>query len=178
MNINYAGFGSTIKEIIRSSVEDNLQNEGRFGSGIFGGGTSRWKPSLRAQKQSGKTLQDTGQLAASIQVSVQSTGGLSINEDGVLQNNGSIEIKVGSNKTTKTGFNLAQIHNFGAKPKVTERSRKFFFAKWKETKQSFWLSMARTKKTEFNIPARPFLVLQDEDIVKISEKFTEYLGKM
>ena len=123
-------------------------------------------------------MQDTGQLAASMVVNVNSTGGLSINENGVLQNNGNIEIKVGSNKTTKSGHNLAEIHHFGARPRITEKSRKFFMAKYFASgkKDSFWLRMAKTKKTNINIPARPFLVLQDEDIKAISEKFVTFIS--
>ena len=177
MMINYASFGNSIREIVRTSVENNFKDNGRFGSGMFGGGSEKWKQSNRAKAQGGQTLQDTGQLAASIQVKVEATGGLSINENGVLQNNGEINIKIGSNKTTKDGHNLAAIHQFGAKPKVTALSRAFFFQKFKETGNPLWFGMAKTKKKEFVIPARPFLVLQDADVKKISDKFVEFLAQ-
>lgn len=176
MNINYSGFANTIREIVRTSIEDNFKENGRFGKGLFGGGSEKWKPSRRAEEQGGKSLQDSGQLAASIQVKVEATGGLSIDENGVLQNNGEINIKIGSNKTTKDGHNLAAIHQLGAKPKITSKSRKFFLAMFCESGDTFWLGLARTKKKEFVIPARPFLVLQDADVKKISERFVQFLS--
>lgn len=45
-----------IAGIMHDAVEENFEQEGR----------PKWKPSKRAQKQGGKTLQDKGQLAASI----------------------------------------------------------------------------------------------------------------
>lgn len=45
-----------IADIMHDAVEQNFEQEGR----------PRWIPSKRATKQGGKTLQDTGQLAASI----------------------------------------------------------------------------------------------------------------
>ncbi len=45
-----------IAGIMKDAVEENFEQEGR----------PKWKPSKRALKQGGKTLQDTGQMAASI----------------------------------------------------------------------------------------------------------------
>lgn len=45
-----------IAGIMKDAVEENFEQEGR----------PRWKPSKRAMKQGGKTLQDTGQMAASV----------------------------------------------------------------------------------------------------------------
>lgn len=45
-----------IAGIMKDAVEENFEQEGR----------PKWKPSKRAMKQGGKTLQDTGQMAASV----------------------------------------------------------------------------------------------------------------
>ena len=45
-----------IAGVMHDAVEENFEQEGR----------PRWKPSKRAQRQGGKTLQDTGQMAASV----------------------------------------------------------------------------------------------------------------
>jgi phage virion morphogenesis protein len=45
-----------IAGIMQDAVDENFKQEGR----------PKWKPSKRAQKQGGKTLQDTGSLATSI----------------------------------------------------------------------------------------------------------------
>lgn len=68
--------------IMHNAVEENFEQEGR----------PRWKPSKRAQKQGGKTLQDTGSLVASISMQYD-------NDKAV----------VGTNKV------YAAIHQFGGK---------------------------------------------------------------
>ncbi len=45
-----------ISGIMHDAVEENFEQEGR----------PKWKPSKRVLKQKGKTLQDTGQMAASV----------------------------------------------------------------------------------------------------------------
>jgi phage virion morphogenesis protein len=85
-----------IAEIMHDAVMENFEQEGR----------PKWKPSKRAQKQGGQTLQDTGSLAASI----------SSRHD----NNSA---QVGTNKK------YAAIHQFGGKAgrgtKVTIPARPF-----------------------------------------------------
>jgi phage virion morphogenesis protein len=85
-----------ISEIMRDAVEENFEQEGR----------PKWKPSKRAQKQGGKTLQDTGSLASSI--SMKFTRNTAV---------------VGTNKK------YAAIHQFGGKAgrgrKVTIPARPF-----------------------------------------------------
>lgn len=82
--------------IMHDAVEENFQQEGR----------PKWKPSKRAMKQGGKTLQDTGSLAASISTR--------------YNNNSAV---VGTNKK------YAAIHQFGGKAgrgrKVTIPARPF-----------------------------------------------------
>lgn len=208
VTVNFQPFASQIREVLRTSIEENFQQGGRFGNGPFGGGNTRWKQSQRARTQSGQTLQDTGQLAASIRVNVTGGGSMTL-KDGdsrfdVELNGNAFNVEMGSNKP------YAQIHQFGGdfNIPVTPTLRKYFWRmhfkergaatkelrkiyrsrgekftkKVKQSAQSGfstqWQAMAMTKKSQFHIriPARPFLVIQDEDLVRIQEKFIEFLS--
>jgi len=184
MIIEFSSFNSIIENIVRNSIEDNFEKEGRWGDGIFGGGKTRWEKSYRAIKQSGKTLQDTGQLAASIQVKATATGSLSINSNGdklEISNLGGIQVEVGSNKKVSDGTPLAAIHHYGGSWSVpkTEKSEKFFWAMFYKTHDSMWRAMALSQKKAFKIvmPRRPILVLQNKDTEIIRDKFMNWLNK-
>lgn len=45
----------------------------------------------------------------------------------------------------------------GARIRVTDKMRRFFWAMWYETGEGGWRGMALSKKTHFEIPARPHL---------------------
>ena len=72
--------------------------------------------------------------------------------------------------TEGRGLVYAAIHQFGGvvKPKVTEKMRSFYWAKWFETKDDKWRWMALGAKVgtrlEIQIPARPSLVWIEEDV--------------
>lgn len=119
-NINYAALAPQIRELLITSINRNFQVGGRYGNdNPFGGGNTKWIKSKRAIRQSGMTLLDTGQMAASIRVQVKFEGNQLI-------------IQMGSNKE------YASQHQFGY-----------------------------TKSNKVKIPARPFLVIQNEDIANI-----------
>lgn len=150
--INFNSILPQIREIVRTSIDRNFSEEGRYGTELFGGGTNKWKRSKRADLQSGQTLSDTGQLAASIRIFVSQTG-----------NN--ITVDVGSNKL------YAPIHQFGYEGDVTvkahTRKRR---AHNRRTKTGKLVPVrAHTQEVnsytrKSNLPKRPFLVLQKEDI--------------
>lgn len=118
-----------IRNILITSIDRNFSEGGRYGTdNVFGGGSTRWKPSGRAQRQSGQTLVDTGQLAASIQVTVVGN-----------------TVQIGTNKV------YGPIHNFGG-------------------------SAGRGHSVA--IPARPFLVIQNEDLEDIGEAIVRHLAKL
>ncbi len=190
LNINLTPFASQIREVIRTSITENFEQEGRFGNGIFGGGQTKWEQSQRARKQSGQTLSDTGQLERSVRVNVRGGGEISLKDgdskvDVTLNGNG-FEVEIGSNKP------YAAIHQFGGTINIPEHESS---AKWKAKKNKetgnysyrFAKKNAkgknvverRFKVSGFNItlPARPFLVVQDEDLVRIHDKFLIWLGK-
>lgn len=174
-SINYQPIIPLIENVIRNSIEENFKQNGRYGvDNPTGGGSQAWTPSKRAIKQSGQTLQDTGQLAASIRVKVTQIGD-------------HLEIEIGTNKK------YAAIHQFGgtiqhpggtpyiiAKNKATGKLGPVFISNKKAQ------SLASSKKNKviqytkahtIHIPARPFLVLQDEDILQIKSIITRFLAQ-
>lgn len=189
IKIPHQKINAIIENVIRNSIEENFQQEGRWGNGALGGGKTHWERSYRAKKQSGKTLQDTGQLASSVQVKVNSTGGITVDTRGNeihVESTGGFFIALGSNKKVN-GYSLAAIHQFGAK--INHPGGTAFFVK-KDGKLRFisnkkaaaieskrGVKLNRTGPHVINIPKRPFLVVQDEDVVKIWEKYMEFIQK-
>ena len=49
------------------------------------------------------------------------------------------------------------IQNYGGKIRITDKMRKFFWAKFYDTKNNKWKGLALTKKTHIVIPERTFL---------------------
>lgn len=76
------------------------------------------------------------------------------------------------------GFVYAAIHQFGGEthPRVTVKSRAFFWAKFFETGNVMWKAMALKYKVgdrmEIRIPARPYLVWIPEEV----ERYMEIMG--
>ena len=130
----------TVGQIIRTSVVRNFE---------VGGRPRSWKESKRAERESGRTLADTGRLRNSIHAAV--TGN---------------RIEVGTN------VKYAAIHQFGGKT-----SPHMIFPK--NGKALFWPGARHPVKSVnhpgSNIPARPFLMIQKEDwaeIKRVLGKFT------
>jgi len=71
-----------------------------------------------------------------------------------------------------SGLPYSAIHQFGGMthPKITKRSRGFFWAKFYETGEEKWKWMALSRKTQFavGIQARPYLQLTEEDVAEIA----------
>ncbi len=128
-----------IAGIMHDAVEENFAQ----------GGRPKWKPSARALREGGKTLQDTGRLAASI--TSRATGN---------------QAMVGTNVV------YAAIHQFGGKtsPHVIKPKTK---------KALFWPGARHPVKSVNHpgstIPARPFLSLTEDDWQEIREKSAKYL---
>lgn len=130
-----------IAGIMHDAVEENFEQQGR----------PRWKPSKRARREGGKTLQDTGRLAASIKPKHTANSAV-----------------VGTNVV------YAAIHQFGGKtgPHVIKPKNK---------KALFWPGAKHPVKSVnhpgSDIPARPFLSLTDDDWTEIRETMARYLLK-
>lgn len=176
-HIDFAPILPKIERIIDASINRNFVDQGRYGSGVYGGGHNQWKPSKRSlndKTAKGKTtLRDTGALKASINIYVRQEGN-------------SIVIEMGSNLV------YAPIQHFGGKIHHPAREGS---SKWKASgskksgyKYRFTKKSSKTKNTierkyqvgayDIEIPARPYLVLQDEDIQAIQKIIEEYIFKI
>lgn len=128
-----------IAGIMQDAVEENFDQEGR----------PSWKPSRRAEAQGGRTLQDTGRLAASI--TSRATGN---------------QAMVGTNVV------YAAIHQFGGHTgphTILPKNKKALF--WPGARHP----VKSVKHPGSDIPARPFLSLTESDWGKIIQKLERYL---
>ena len=186
MILDPSEFLDDLNAVIKKSIDQNFMDEGRFGNGAFGGGNTRWEQSQRAKKQGGQTLNDDGHLAGSIRVSskIIQNGVIDLVDGKLVAQNPVIEVEMGSNMP------YATIHQFGgvisrqASSKVlnfkTHKSGKHkgktLFAKEKKATRSQKVSVGAYSIT---IPRRPYLVLQDADIIMIAQKYSSWLaGKL
>ncbi len=154
-SVSYQEAVPEIEQIVRTSIDRNFSEGGRFGDGLFGGGHNKWEPSKRAIKQHGQTLLDKGILASSIQVSIEQQG---------------VELIINA------GSNLpyAAIHNFGGKIHIPARSRLYVQQRYSRGPKKGQFKKGTkfgqgytTKSYTIKMPQRPYLVLQDADIVNI-----------
>lgn len=82
------------------------------------------------------------------------------------------QINVVRNDTTSTiaiGSNLpySKIQQEGGKIPITPKMRKFFWAKFKETKNVKWKYLALKKGSTINIPSRKYLSIPESDYGRI-----------
>lgn len=132
-----------IGQIHLASVQKNFRVGGRTGSNPFGGGSAHWIPSGRAKRQSGKTLIDSGQLSASITYQIAGN-----------------RVIIGTNKV------YGGIHQYGGvikhpggTPYTVIDGRAVFVSKGADHIVGY------TKPHPITIPARPYIVVQDEDVI-------------
>lgn len=151
-SINFAPIIPAIRMIVDGSIQRNFQATGRYGNGRFGGGSSKWKLSNRVKNNGGQTLSDESNLKQSITVDVRT-------------NSTGVSISIGSNSK------YAAIMNFGfdGTQSVKSHTRKI-----KKTGTEYSVgSFSRKMK----IDARPFLVLQEEDIDEIKDLILNHILK-
>ena len=129
-----------IAGIMHDAVEENFEQEGR---------PHRWKKSKRAEKQGGKTLQDSGQMASSI-----------------VERSDNDEAVVTTNKIQ------AAAHHFGIDKTVNVKQRTR-----KSGRKSIAKGGGAAHSRKMKIPARPFMVLTDGDKEKITDAARDYLLK-
>jgi phage gpG-like protein len=159
-----SSFQKEVSEIVRNSIDRNFSSGGRYGDGAFGGGNEAWTFSNRAMRDSSNPLSSTGKLLkqtlASVKVSYGAQG---------------LQITAGSNLV------YARIHQLGGKIPITAKSRGFFLYQMNNNKKNRgkWAALfaATQNKSEFNMPARPYIVLQDSDIDDIINALGKRIGK-
>lgn len=143
-----------IGEIIRASIDRNFASEGR---------PEKWQKSKRAEHEGGLTLTDTGILRRSFTVSAYPD-----------------RAEVGTN------VKYAAIHQFGGDIQHPARERTIFMRQYKKGKYGGKTLFAKQSKASFgmkvmggaytiHMPARPFLMIQDEDWEKMERMLENYI---
>lgn len=151
---NIAPLMKTISETVLSSVQKNFDVGGRYSlPGTIEGGEKKWEKSERAEQQKGQTLIDTRRLLGSIS-------------------------SRSSSKTAEVGTNVvyAAIHNFGGDiPAHIIRARN---AKALSIPTKEGIVFRKSAKIpEISMPARPFMVVQQEDLKEIEKQSLLHLLK-
>lgn len=149
-----------IEQVLMRSVEKNFREGGRYqviGNKEFTGGTQKWKPSKRALQKGGITLQDTGALA-----------------DSVFAQSGSDFIMLSAARIYAAAQHYgAVIEHPGGTPYIIVGGRAKFLKKDGEYPDG----VRFTRPHKIVLHERPFLVIQDEDIVEIGEIVSEDLSR-
>ena len=157
--------------IVRDSVQHNFDVGGRYSAvGSWRGGSNRWKPlsadtllrSLSSKKYMKKSgaLTMHGRAAAARRMPLFASGLL---QQSMSFNVTSDGVEVGTNKV------YAATQNFGAKNRVIKEKNKKTLAFFFGGAQRF------PKQVTVNIPARPFMVVQDEDMERIKALGAKYV---
>lgn len=129
-----------IVAIMADAVEENFAQEGR----------PKWQGLKPPSRPGGKTLQKSGQLAAS-----------------VVSDSDNDSAVVGSNKK------YAAIHQFGGKTRAHEiRPRN------KKALAFGGRVLSKVNHPGSDIPARPFLALEEADVVEIEQTAVDYLRRV
>jgi phage gpG-like protein len=149
-----------IKQVLIRSVERNFQEGGRYqviGNKQYTGGTQRWKPSKRARRTGGITLQDSGALAAAVNAQT-----------------GSDFILLSAARIYAAAQHYgAKINHPGGTPYILIGGRAKFLRKDGE----YPPGVRFTRPHIIELEARPFLVIQIEDVVEIGEIVSEDLSR-
>lgn len=133
--------------VLIRSVAKNFSAAGR---------PTRWKPSVRARKSKGQTLVKTARLKNSMSMKVDGN-----------------TLKVGTN------VKYARIHQLGGHIRknvaVRQHYRNISRAFGKPISRRRVLFKSHTRKMDMEITARPFLVVQNEDVRIFKRIFEEHL---
>jgi len=166
-NINWSPILPAIREVIKTSIDRNFSEGGRFGDdNDFGGGNQKWIVSKASERRSGQTLVDTGRLASSVTINISYSGN-------------KLNIEVGSN------LPYAAIHQFGGVIKQGASSKLYTQNRYSKGKKkgSFkkgttWGQGGTVGEHTITVPARPYLVLQNEDIEEIKKIVSDHIFKV
>ncbi len=134
--------------------KDNFRRQGFSGE-------PRWKSTLDGKKDG--VLIKTGTMRRQIKIiSVE----VSASESSVVFGVEDKKVRVSGSEYNVSDY--ANIHNEGGLIRVTDKSRRYFWAKYYEaknrknmTKALFWKKLALTKKTHFAMPKRKFIGISD-----------------
>lgn len=164
MFINEQIVKNEIETAAKLEIYRNFEEGGRFGSGKYGGGNNRWKPSHRAVVTAGRTLVDTGKLMSSCNAVIDSNWNLILSVPNLV---------------------YARIHQYGGFIRAKKRKNNryamenFFLYKYSVTGDPYFLASAIKvhRVGGVNIPARPYLTLPnnfDKTVKSIVKKHLDY----
>ncbi|KJR41900.1 phage virion morphogenesis protein [Candidatus Magnetoovum chiemensis] len=140
-------------EIIGAVVRRSVQNNFRAG-----GRPKSWKPSLRAKRTGKRTLIDTQRLFNSITYRAAKS-----------------QVEIGAN------VKYAAAHQFGSNESalVRQHSRKVKSRDIKEggRKTLSGIGIVKAHLRKMNIPARPFLLVQEEDWEEITKALKSFISE-
>ncbi len=148
-----------IEQVLVRSIDRNFQEGGRYqivGSEATGG-SQRWKQSKRVQRSGGITLQDTGALAAS-----------------VTAQSGADHIILSAARIYAAAQHFGAVINHpGGTPYIIVGGR----AKFLKKDGYYPEGVHFTRPHKIELAARPFLVIQEEDLEEIGQIVSEDLSK-
>lgn len=191
-NIDLRRAGAEIRQIVLTSIDRNFQVGGRYssaGGGEYTGGTQRWRPSKDPfTDEDAQVIVGMGKAAAK---RYARSRGQTLVQRGLLVK--SIDVRVGRDYIEATADRVyAAIHHYGgtinhpggtAYVIVGRRSAKFSRgqAKFISNRRASELEAAgvevrRTRPHPITIPARPYVVIQDEDLVEIAVALSPQIG--
>ena len=77
-----------------------------------------------------------------------------------------------------SSIKYAQIHNDGGKIEITPKMRRYFWAMFKQTGDTYYRGMALTQKKHFVIPQRQFIGNTKAMEVRLTRRYIKELQKM
>lgn len=173
LTIDKSGFDETIARLL-AGIKDFSQVSGQIAQLLEnsvrrnfreGGRPDKWQASKRADgdagygNKSGQTLVDTARLMNSI-------------------------VGVGDHDSARVGTNVAYAaaHNFGIDKEVTqqvrEHVRRITQAFGKPVEMKAVTVKAHSRKLHMKLPAREFMLIQDEDMEDIADVITGNINKL
>lgn len=141
----YDRFKKRIPTILATNAVNHFKKGFSQGGKQTNNSLSGWKD--RQHRKGGNVLVKTGILQKDIQKKIVSF----------------LRIVVG---TTSITSEYAEIHNQGGKIRITEKMRRYFWARYDDTKDDYWKNLALHKGTSITIPKREYI--GDSD--KLSKK--------
>jgi phage gpG-like protein len=162
-----------IGELLLTSIDENFQVGGRYmsiGNGEFTGGTQKWVPTKATKEETPGGRDSSGRFR-------KRSGGLTLVDSGLLAKSISYAVE-GDGLVLRAGMVYSAIHQFGGDiqhpggtPYIIVGGRAQFVSKAKVAamSESERADVKYTKPHVIHIDARPYLVIQDEDIEAIGE---------
>ena len=80
--------------------------------------------------------------------------------------------------TVESSKPYAAIHNSGGRIAITPKMRKYFWAKYYETKKPHWLALAVTKKRHITIPKRQFVGTTAQTNKSLQQQFDKLCSEL